>query len=155
MNKIPPCRSVPPFLLTFFPIFLLPLGMPIDSEIMDGFWHSRCLNDRIEVSNMMRLFAGGATTPWWWKLELNNPGWKLKICTPLIAILRYLEAKFNYSYFIFFCVMVLRFYTKNLKSFWPKIKAWRRFFRILISFWIRKINVTPSFFAQNHLKFFL
>ena len=38
MNKIPPppCSSSV-FLLTFFPIFLLPLGMPIDSEIMDGF----------------------------------------------------------------------------------------------------------------------
>ena len=35
MNKIPFLR-VPPF-LTFFPVFLLPLGMPIDSEIMDGF----------------------------------------------------------------------------------------------------------------------
>ena len=37
MNKIP-CSSVPPPpFLTFFPVFLLPLGMPIDSKIMDGF----------------------------------------------------------------------------------------------------------------------
>ena len=38
MNKIPflLLRSSV-FLLTFFPIFSLPLGMPIDSEIMDGF----------------------------------------------------------------------------------------------------------------------
>ena len=44
---------------------------------------------------------------------------------------RYLEAKFDYSYFIIFCVMVSRFYTKNLKSFQPKMKAWRQYYRIL------------------------
>ena len=27
---------------------------------MDGFWCSRCLNDRVEVLYMIRLFAGGA-----------------------------------------------------------------------------------------------
>ena len=40
--------------------------------------------------------------PWWWKIELNNPGWKLKIRVTLIAISRYLEAKFDYGYFILF-----------------------------------------------------
>ena len=35
MNKIPP--PTPPTPPHFFPIFLLPLGMPIDSEIMDRF----------------------------------------------------------------------------------------------------------------------
>ena len=44
--------------------------------------------------------------------------------------------------------MVLRFYTKNFKSFRPKMKAWRRFFRILISFLIGKINVIPSFLLK-------
>ena len=46
--------------LTFFPIFSLPLGMPIDSEIMDGFLHSRCLNDRIALLYMIGSFASGA-----------------------------------------------------------------------------------------------
>ena len=45
MNKIP-CSSVTPH---FFPHFSLPLGIPIESEIMDEFWHSRCLNDRIDL----------------------------------------------------------------------------------------------------------
>ena len=71
----------------------------------DGFWCSRCLNDRIEVPDMMKLFAGGATTPWWWKFELNNPGWKLKICAMLIAISRYLEAKCDNGYFMIFFVL--------------------------------------------------
>ena len=40
--------------------------------------------------------------PWWWKFELNNPGWKLSICATLITISRYLEAKFDFGYFIIF-----------------------------------------------------
>ena len=40
--------------------------------------------------------------PWWWKFELNNPRWKLSIRATLIAIWRYLEAKFDYRYFIIF-----------------------------------------------------
>ena len=58
MNKIPPFRSVP--FLTFFPVFLLPLGMLIDSEIMDEFLHSMCLNDCINLYYMIGSFASGA-----------------------------------------------------------------------------------------------
>ena len=58
MNKIPFLCSVL-FLLTFFSIFLLPLGMSIDSEIMDRFWHSRW-NDRIDLLYMIGSFASGA-----------------------------------------------------------------------------------------------
>ena len=82
--------------------FYIQLALPISPEIMDGFWCSRCLNDRIKVPDMMRLFAGGATTPWWWKFELNKPGWKLSIRVTLIAISHYLEAKFDYGYLIIF-----------------------------------------------------
>ena len=55
--------SVPPFLLrllTFFSIFLLPLGMPISPEIIDGFWCSRCLNDYIDLLYMIGSFTSGA-----------------------------------------------------------------------------------------------
>merc|ERR1711867_356219 len=37
-----------------------PLGMPIDSEIMDGFGHSRCINDHIDLLYMIGSFASGA-----------------------------------------------------------------------------------------------
>ena len=60
INCIPPFHSVPPP----FPwncCMLIPL--PISHEIMDGFWCSRCLNDRIKVPDMMRFFVGGALTP--------------------------------------------------------------------------------------------
>ena len=60
-------------LLTHFPIFSPQLGMPIETEVMEGFWHSRCLNDRIEVPDMMRLFAGGATTPLVVKIWTKQP----------------------------------------------------------------------------------
>ena len=73
--------------------------------------------------------------PWWWKFELNNPGWKLKICTTLIAISRYLEAKFDYYYFImFYCVMVLRFYINSLTTWYILEKVPQRP-RITVKFW--------------------
>ena len=48
-------------------------ALPISPEIMDGFWCSRCLNDRIKVPDMMRLFAGGATTPLVVKIWTKQP----------------------------------------------------------------------------------
>ena len=54
------------------------LALPISSEIMDGFWCSRCLNDRIEVPNMMRLFSGGATTPLVVKIWTKQPWVKIE-----------------------------------------------------------------------------
>ena len=43
--------------------FYIQLALPISPEIMDRFLCSRCLNDRVKVPDMIRLFAGGATTP--------------------------------------------------------------------------------------------
>ena len=45
---------------------------------MDGFWHSRCLNHRIEVADMMRLFPGGATTPLVVKIGTKQPWVKIE-----------------------------------------------------------------------------
>ena len=36
------------------------LALPISSEIIDGFWHSRCLNDCIDLFYMIGSFASGA-----------------------------------------------------------------------------------------------
>ena len=47
-------------LLTFFQFFSPPLGMPIKSEIMDRFGHSRCLNDCIDLTNMIGSCASSA-----------------------------------------------------------------------------------------------
>ena len=38
------------------------LPQSIESEIIDGFWSSRCLNDYIEGSDMIGSFASSATT---------------------------------------------------------------------------------------------
>ena len=78
------------------------LALPISPEIMDGFWCSRCLNSHIEVPNMMRLFAGGATTPLVVKIWTKQPWVKIKFRATLIVISRYLEAKFDYGYFIIY-----------------------------------------------------
>ena len=36
------------------------LALPISPEIMDGFWCSRCLNDRVDLLYMIESFANGA-----------------------------------------------------------------------------------------------
>ena len=79
---------------------------------------------------------------------------KLEIGVTLIAISHYIEAKFDYGYLIIFCVVVLRFYTKNFKSFWAKIKAWRWFSRLKMKSKFGKIAITPSFLVEMTWDFF-
>ena len=52
------------------------LALPISPDIMDGFWCSRCLNDRIEVPKMMGSFLGGSTTPLVVKNGTKQTCWK-------------------------------------------------------------------------------
>ena len=51
--------SVPPFLLRNCCTIL---DLCLKSEIMDGFWSSRCLNDRIDLPDKIGSFSSGATT---------------------------------------------------------------------------------------------
>ena len=116
---------------------------------MDGLWCSRCLNDRIEVPEMMRLFAGGTTTPLVVKIWTKQPWVKIENLCDFDHNFALFRGKiWLWLFYNLFCVMVLRFYTKHLKSFHPKMKVWRWFFRILISFLIGKIKVTPSFLLK-------
>ena len=50
----PPAPPAPPHFFS---------RLSIKSKLMDGFWCSRCLNNFINVPNMMGSFSGGATTP--------------------------------------------------------------------------------------------
>ena len=62
----------------------------------------------------------------------------LKITSPTSDVIsRYLEAKYDYEYYIFLCKRVIRFYTKKLSSIRSKLKAWRRFSWLYI-FWRKK-----------------
>ena len=116
---------------------------------MDGFWCSRCLNDCIIVPDMMRLFAGGATTPLLVKISTKEPWVK-------INNLHYFDRNFAlfrgqiwlWLFYNLFWVMVLRFYTKNFKSFRPKMKAWHWFSRFKMKSKFGKIAVTPSFLVE-------
>ena len=70
-----------PFLLRSVPFLrncCMLLALPISPQKMDGFWCSRCLNDRVEVPDMMRLFAGGATTPLVVKIWTKQPWVKIE-----------------------------------------------------------------------------
>ena len=58
--------------------FYIQLALPISPEIMDRFCCSRCLNDCIKVSDMMRLFVGGATTPLVVKIWTKQPWVKIE-----------------------------------------------------------------------------
>ena len=51
-------------------------------------------------------------------------------------------------FYNFVCVVVLRFYTKNFKSFWAKMKAWRWFSWLKMKSKFGKIAVTPSFLVE-------
>ena len=39
------------------------LDLCLKSEIMDGFWSSRCLNSHIDLPNKIGSFLSGTTTP--------------------------------------------------------------------------------------------
>ena len=57
MNKI--CSSIPPFCFSslFSQFFCFHQGMAIESEILDGFLYSRCLNDSMDLPDMIGSFA--------------------------------------------------------------------------------------------------
>ena len=118
--------------------FYIQFALPISPEIMDGFSCSRCPNDRIEVPDMMRLFAGGATTPLVVKIWTKQPLGKIEYLGSFDCNFVLFRGKiWLWLFYNCFCVRDLRVYTKNLKSFQPKMKAWRRFSLILISFCVK------------------
>ena len=91
---------------------------------MDRFWCSRCLNDRVEVPDMIRLFAGGATTPLVVKIGTKQPWVKIEYSRNFDRNFALFGGKIWLGLFYnFFCVMVPRFYTKNSSHFDNK---WRR-----------------------------
>ena len=49
------------------------LALPISSEIIDGFWCSRCLNDGIDLLYMIRSLASGATNSLVVKIGTKDP----------------------------------------------------------------------------------
>ena len=67
---IPPLPSTPPTPPHFF-------YLPIKYIEIDVFRCSRCLNDFINVFNMIGPFPSWTFTPWWWKLRLNNHSWDI------------------------------------------------------------------------------
>ena len=71
---------------------LVHLAQSIESKIMDGFWYSGCLNDRIDLPYMIGSFPGGTTSSMVaknWTKKLSQPfeelqGWnsEFKLITP-------------------------------------------------------------------------
>ena len=92
--------------------------------IMDGFWCLRCISNHIDLPNTIGLFAAGTTNPLVAKTWTKYFFYAFMIS---IAILWYLEAKFEYSYFKYFFIWVSQFYTQIFKSFWSKLKVGSNF----------------------------
>ena len=80
---------------------------------MDRFQSLKCLNDRINLPNMIRSLASGANA----SLVAKN-GTKKTFQTSRfsIAISRYLEAEIDYRYFILFCRVVFQDYAQEVSS---------------------------------------
>ena len=62
----------------FFLFHGLDFVLSISSEIMDGFWCSRCLYNHIDAPDMMGSFSGGATTPLVVKIWTKQPRVKIE-----------------------------------------------------------------------------
>ena len=73
INCIPFCSVTLRSSILFLWNCCMLLALPISPRLMDGFWCSRCLKDHIKVSNMMKLFSGGATTPLVVKIWTKQP----------------------------------------------------------------------------------
>ena len=130
----------------FFPFSCRHQGIPKESEIMDGFWNSRCLNDRIDLLYMIESFASGANASLVAKNRTKQPWVKIEHSHNFDRNFALFKGKiWLWLFYNLFCVMVLRFYTKNFKSFRPKMKAWHWFSQLKIKSKFRKIAVMPSF----------
>ena len=97
--------------------FYIQLALPISPLIIDGFWCSRCLNDRIKVPHMMR-FAGGATTPLVVKIWTKQTWVKIEYSRNFDCNFALFKGKiWLWLFYNLFWVMVLKFYTKISSHF--------------------------------------
>ena len=93
--------------------------------------------------------------PWWWKFELNNPGWKLKIRATLIAISCSLEAKFDYGYYIIFLRYGSKILHKKSQVILSKNEGTVLIFPIKNDIKIQENGHHNFIFGQNDLRFFV
>ena len=93
--------------------------------------------------------------PWWWKFELNKPGWKLSIRVTLIAISHYLEAKFDYGYLIIFLCYGSKILHKKSQVISTKNEGVTAIFPNFDFIFNRENQRHAFIFARNDLKFFV
>ena len=103
----------------------------------------------------MRLFAGGATTPLVVKIWTKQPWVKIEYSRTLIRISRYLEAKFDYRYFIIFFALWFQDSTQKSQVILSKNEGVTAIFPNF-DFILNQENQCHGFiFAWNDLKFFV
>ena len=99
-----------------FCYFIINLGnhffLPIKSELIEGFWCSRCLNNNIDLSNMIGIFTSSATASL--VAKIGTKIFFIQILGFSIIILCYLQAEIDYRPFmLFYRVMSYNYAQKN------------------------------------------
>ena len=111
---------------------------------MDGFWCSRCLNNRIEVPEMMGSFPGGSTTPLVVKSGTKQTWWKVGFFSSIHA-----SQKLLYS-------LCFSTYMKMVNSTWfygPSAKTLAHKVFISTTFVTQSFDLRfPIFFIFTHGK---
>ena len=145
----------PPFLRSVRPKFYIQLALPISPEIMDGFWCSRRLHDRIENPDMMRLFVGSATTLLVVKIWTKHPWVKIENSRNFDRNFVLFRGKIWLWLFYDFFALWFHNTTKKYQVVLSKNEGVTVIF-LNFDFILCQENQRHAFiFAQNDLKFFM
>ena len=86
--------------------------LPIKSELIEGFWCSRCLKNNIDLSNMIGIFTSSATASL--VAKIGTKIFFIQILGFSIIILCYLQAEIDYRPFmLFYRVLSYNYAQKN------------------------------------------
>ena len=97
----------------------------IESRIMDRFWCSSCLNNSINLPDMIGSLASGANTSLMAKNRTMKNFSNVAIFDHNFVLCR--GRNWLYVFSAFFLIGVSSLHTKNFKSIGAKLRAWRRF----------------------------
>ena len=106
----------------FYSLFHSILYLPIESKTIDRFWYWRCLNDNIDLPNMIRLFASSAISS-----LMSKNGTKENFSNTAIFKSNFSKAEMTLGFlkFIIECCPKIKY--KKFKSIGPKMKMWQWF----------------------------
>ena len=130
--------------------------LSIKSEIMERFWCLRCLNNHIEVPDLIRLFAGCTTTPLVVKIWTKQPWVKIEYSRNFDRNFALFRGKiWLWLFYNFFLRYRSKFIYKKCQVIWTKNEGMTEIFRNFDFIWNGENQRHAFIFAQNYLKFFV